>query len=79
MNGIASSPGSTPSGRGAFGFAQEARASDGLDRRDHPADDEPVAFAYNCLRNSIMAVLTSGARSCWVQCPQPGKMIVRRS
>jgi hypothetical protein len=26
-----------------------------------------------------MAALTSGARSCWVQCPQPGRMIEPRS
>jgi hypothetical protein len=34
---------------------------------------------YSRLRKSIMAVLTSGGRSCWLQCPQPGRMIVRRS
>jgi len=30
-------------------------------------------------RKSIIAALTSGARSCWVQWPQPGRIIVRRS
>src|SRR5580692_8174304 len=35
--------------------------------------------AYKLRRKSIIAALTSGARSCWVQCPQPGSMIGGRS
>ena len=39
---------------------------------------EPMP-AYKCRRKSIMAALTSGARSCSVQCPQPGSVIVGRT
>jgi hypothetical protein len=38
-----------------------------------------LVLAYKHRRNSIMAALTSGARSCWVQCPQPGSLIACRS
>jgi len=34
---------------------------------------------YKLRRKSITAALTSGARSCWVQWPQPGSMIAGRS
>jgi hypothetical protein len=36
-------------------------------------------FAYKLRRKSIMAALTSGARSCSVQWPQPGSRIAGRS
>ena len=29
-------------------------------------------------RNAIIGLLTSVARSCWTQCPQPARAIVRR-
>ena len=32
---------------------------------------------HSSRRNSSIAAFTSGARSCWVQWPQPGSMIVR--
>lgn len=34
---------------------------------------------YSCRRKPIMASLTSRARSCWVQWPQPGSIRVPRS
>ena len=34
---------------------------------------------YKLFRNRIIAVLTSFARSCWVQCPHPRNMTVSRS
>src|SRR5271166_126693 len=39
----------------------------------------PVKFGYIRRKKSIIAALTSSGRSCWVQCPQPGRMIVPRS
>jgi hypothetical protein len=36
-------------------------------------------LGYKLRRKSIMAALTSGARSCSVQWPQPGSMIAGRS
>jgi len=38
-----------------------------------------VVVAYRLLMKSIMAALTCGARSCWVQWPQPGSIIAGRS
>ena len=38
-----------------------------------------MVMRYRRRRKSIIAVLTSPARSCWVQWPQPGSMIVPRS
>src|SRR5882724_885234 len=35
--------------------------------------------AYKLRRKSIIAALTSDARSCWVQCPQPASVIAGRS
>ena len=41
--------------------------------------DRKVNPAHNCRKKSIMAALTSDARSCWVQWPQPGSMNLPRS
>ena len=38
-----------------------------------------TARHYTPRRNSIMAAFTSATRSCWVQWPQPGNIIVARS
>jgi Fe-S-cluster containining protein len=38
-----------------------------------------IVVQDKCLTKSIMASLTSAARSCWIQWPHPCRMIVRRS
>jgi hypothetical protein len=46
-------------------------------RRRAPLREQPRRVcAYKRRRKSIMAALTSDARSCWVQWPQPGSRIV---
>jgi hypothetical protein len=39
----------------------------------------PNELAHNCRKQSIIAALTSDARSCWIQWPQPGSMTLPRS
>src|ERR1700736_6784576 len=57
----------------------EAPATRMVDYIGPPGDGPPQQRAYKLRRKSIMAALTSGARSCWVQCPQPGSIIGGRS
>ena len=45
---------------------------------DRRATHERPPAAYRLFRNSMIAALTSRGRSCCVQWPQPGSMIVRR-
>ena len=48
----------------------------GEGRRNRPAG---LSCRYRLRTNSIIAALTSAGRSCWVQWPQPGSMMVARS